>query len=283
MLTLLWLLAAVPLASAADHVRRAGGFAERYDGFNSTSTSIQSIPTLIPYQSNPKCSYWLEDIKHQGIAPFQNDSSYQVFRNVRHYGAYGDGVHDDTAAINLAISTPGNRCAPGLCNSTTTSPAVVYFPAGTYKVSSDIIDYYYTSLLGNPNCLPTIKVASNYTGAFVIDGDLYGANGLSYGATNVFWRQIRNFIIDTTSVSANTSAIAIHWPTGQATSVTNVVFNLNAQPGTQHVGLFIESGSGGFLSDLVFYGGLYGCNFGNQQFTSRNFTFYNTVTAINQL
>ena len=53
--------------------------------------------------------------------------------------------------------------------------------------------------------------------------------------------------------------------------------------GTQHQGIFIESGSGGFMNDLVFYGGRIGCVFGNQQFTVRNLTFYNTVTAINQI
>lgn len=37
------------------------------------------------------------------------------------------------------------------------------------------------------------------------------------------------------------------------------------------------------MNDLVFYGGLNGVVFGNQQFTSRNLTFYNAVTAINQL
>ncbi|KAK5941236.1 hypothetical protein PMZ80_006513 [Knufia obscura] len=242
----------------------------------------RGVNSTHPSYANASCSYWLEEINHQGIAPFQNDSSYEIFRNVKDFGAIGDGITDDTAAINLAISQ-GNRCAPGSCASSTTTPAVVYFPAGTYLVSGDIIDYYYTTLYGNPNCLPTIKVSQNYTGSFVIDGDPYGANGLSYGATNVFWRQIRNLIIDTTSVPATTQAVGIHWPTGQATSISNVVFRLNEQPGTQHWGLFIEEGSGGFLSDLIFIGGLYGANVGNQQFTSRNFTFYNCVTAINQL
>jgi glucan 1,3-beta-glucosidase len=58
---------------------------------------------------------------------------------------------------------------------------------------------------------------------------------------------------------------------------------MNSNPGTQHQGIFIESGSGGFMNDLVFYGGLYGATFGNQQFTMRNLTFYNAVTAINQI
>ena len=43
------------------------------------------------------------------------------------------------------------------------------------------------------------------------------------------------------------------------------------------------AGSGGFMSDLVFNGGLYGVNWGNQQFTVRNLTFNNAVTAIYQI
>jgi len=37
------------------------------------------------------------------------------------------------------------------------------------------------------------------------------------------------------------------------------------------------------MNDLVFYGGLNAATFGNQQFTMRNLTFYNAVTAINQI
>ncbi len=45
----------------------------------------------------------------------------------------------------------------------------------------------------------------------------------------------------------------------------------------------MEEGSGGFLSDLVFYGGEYGCQFGNQQYTMRNLTFVGCQTAIEQI
>lgn len=127
------------------------------------------------------CSYWLESISHQGKAAFNsNPNSYQVFRNVKDFGAKGDGVTDDTAAINSAISS-GGRCAPGSCASTTTTPAIVYFPAGTYLVSSSIISYYYTQIIGNPKCMPTLRAAPGFANAAgtigVIDGDPYGSNG----------------------------------------------------------------------------------------------------------
>lgn len=37
------------------------------------------------------------------------------------------------------------------------------------------------------------------------------------------------------------------------------------------------------MSDLVFIGGLYGAELGNQQYTMRNLTFYNCITAIDML
>lgn len=231
---------------------------------------------------------WLQNAKHQGIAAFNsNPSGYQVFRNVKDFGAVGDGKTDDTSAINSAISS-GNRCAPGSCASSTVTPAVVYFPTGVYMVNSSIIDYYYTQIIGNPKsgCTPTIRAFSTFTGGGlgVIDSNPYGDNGqLGYGATNVFWRQIRNLIIDTTLVPAANAITGLHWPTAQATSLQNMVFNMSTAPGTQHQGIFIESGSGGFMNDLTFLGGLYGANWGNQQFTVRNLTFRGCVTAINQI
>lgn len=138
---------------------------------NSTTSGTSTVSSSSTASASaPACTdYWLATIDHQGVAPYA-PSGYKVFRNVMDYGAVGDGSADDTAAINLAISD-GGRCAPGACNSTTTTPAVVYFPPGTYLVSSPIIDYYYTQIIGNPACMPVIKASSSFADRWVIDGD----------------------------------------------------------------------------------------------------------------
>ncbi|MCJ1391404.1 hypothetical protein MMC18_004268 [Xylographa bjoerkii] len=259
---------------------------QHYHGPTGTATTVlHSTATAMPTATaSPNCApYWLENIKHQGISAFNPDKTYQVFRNVKDFGAQGDGVTDDTVAIQLAMTT-GNRCAPGVCESSTLTPAIVYFPAGTYVISSSIIDYYFTQIIGNPNCPPTLKATPGFTGFGLIDGDQYQAGGvLGFGATNIFYRQVRNLIFDMTAIPSTSAATGIHWPTAQATSLQNIVFLMSDAPGTQHQGLFIESGSAGFMTDLVFYGGLVAANIGNQQYTMRNFTIYNAVTGVNML
>jgi glucan 1,3-beta-glucosidase len=230
---------------------------------NSTFTTLR-FNSLVAV-SDP--AYWFANQPHQGKSAFNsNPNSYTVWRNVKDFGAKGDGVTDDTAAINAAISA-GGRCGPGTCASSTTTPAVVYLPAGTYMVSQPIIDYYYTQIIGNPNGRAVIKAAAGFSGAAIIDADPY-LNGpdQAWGSTNVFFREIKNIVVDLTSIPASSAATAIHWPTAQATNIQNVQINLSQASGTQHVGLFCENGSGGWLSDIVIYGGKIGFNIGNQQY-----------------
>jgi hypothetical protein len=56
----------------------------------------RSYTTALPASFNQTavgaCSYWLEDMEHRGVAPFNSDSSYQVFRNVKDFGAKGTWI-----------------------------------------------------------------------------------------------------------------------------------------------------------------------------------------------
>lgn len=149
-------------------------------------------------------SYWLSSIQRQGTVAF-GDSSFKIYRNVRDYGAKGDGQSDDTAAINSAI-TDGNRCGLG-CDSSTVTPAIIYFPPGTYVVSKPIVQLYYTQFIGDAVSLPTLKAAANFVGIAVIDSDPYTSTGANwYTNQNNFFRQVRNFVIDLTGLPATTGA-----------------------------------------------------------------------------
>ncbi|KAJ7697688.1 exo-beta-1,3-glucanase [Mycena rosella] len=209
----------------------------------------------------PAAPFWMQNIKHQGIAAFNpNSTTYQVFRNVKDFGAKGDGITDDTAAINAAISA-GNRCGGGSCPSSTITPAVVFFPRGKYVVSAPIIAYYYTQLIGDAIYPPTLLAAPSFGGIGVIvdvfkSGQMYSDAVQRIPATS-------------------SDGTGIHWQVAQATSLMNIVINMSNAPDTAH-----QDCSGGFMGDLVFNGGKIGMSVGNQQFTVRNVTVNNAQTGI---
>ena len=157
-------------------------------------------------------------------------------------------------------------------------------------ISRTITDYFYTQIIGDPTNRPVLKASPEFppdkgngeTGGFgLLDGIPYGADGLAWQAVNSFFRQIRNIEIDISGVPGK--ALAIHWPTSQATSIRNVAIRMAPkESGLEHTGIFIEEGSGGFMSDVSFVGGKYGMQLGNQQFTMRDLHFDGCATAISQ-
>ncbi|RYP92281.1 hypothetical protein DL770_001594 [Monosporascus sp. CRB-9-2] len=230
-------------------------------------------------------SYWFANIERQGVAAF-GSPDHAVFRNVKAFGAKGDGLTDDTEAINRAVQAGPNRCIDH-CDSRTNSPAIVYFPPGTYVVSAPIIQSYYTQFVGDAVKVPTIKATADFKGMAVIDANPYyeGGDGLNwYINQNQFFRQIRNFVIDIRDIPMESGA-GIHWQVAQATSLQNIVFEMNRDTSPKNVqkGLFIENGSGGFMTDLTFNGGGFGMDIGSQQFTIRNLTFNNCNTAMHMI
>ncbi|EEQ89735.1 hypothetical protein RJZ56_004740 [Blastomyces dermatitidis] len=246
---------------------------------------LSGVVNAIPMpQENPApqaSDFWVSSIERQGAPAFREaGGEYQIYRNVKDFGAKGDGTTDDTEAINRAIST-GDRCGLG-CDSSTVTPAIVYFPAGTYVVSKPIIQYYYTQLVGDALGLPTIKAAASFQGIAVIDADPYTDSGANwYTNQNNFFRSIRNFVIDLTGMDQGSGA-GIHWQVAQASSLQNIRFEMVQGGGeaNRQQGIFMDNGSGGFMTDLVFNGGNYGAFLGNQQFTTRNLTFKNCNTAV---
>ncbi|KAI4868890.1 glycoside hydrolase family 55 protein [Hypoxylon rubiginosum] len=253
-------------------------------------------------QSNPTKrqggGYWYQDIKH-GDMPFA-PSGYQMFRDVRDFGAVGDGVTDDTAAINRAASwlsqeNSDERCGED-CGQTTRLGAVVYFPTGIYLISSPIIQYYFTQFVGDANARPTLRGSANFTGIAMIDCDPYipGGNGANwYINQNQFFRQIRNFILDMNDMpwwaqdgDQFYAPTGIHWQVSQASSLQNLDFIMplsDSRGSTNATGIFMENGSGGFVSDLYFFGGGIGFRAGSQQYTARNLKFELTLTAISMI
>ncbi|PFH61603.1 hypothetical protein XA68_16864 [Ophiocordyceps unilateralis] len=185
---------------------------------------VSPVQATVYRRQNSSCGWWMSRIEHRGSAPFAEDAEYRVFRNVLDFNATGDGKTDDTEAINKAISF-GGRCSAG-CPSSTTTPALVYFPPGVYRVSDSIIQDYYTQFVGDAQAPPTIKADKGFRGTFVIDANPYQPGGvLAWNPTDNFYRHIRNLIVDLTEVEGKTIH-GIHWPVAQATSIQNVVFNM---------------------------------------------------------
>ncbi|KAL6401099.1 putative glucan 1,3-beta-glucosidase [Ilyonectria robusta] len=233
-------------------------------------------------QKRAASDWWMSSMDQRGFSPFA-PSGYEVWRNVKDFGAKGDGKADDTDAINKAISS-GGRCGGGTCTGSTIYPATVYFPPGTYKVSSSIIQYYNTEIIGNPLDLPTIIAAPSFVGLGVISSNVYtGETSQWYLNQNNFLRSVRNMIVDIRPTPAAAQVCGIHWQVAQGTSLENVHFYMvkpKDDPSTTQQGIYMENGSGGFLSDLYFVGGKFGAYMGNQQFTASGLFFQDAGTAI---
>ena len=213
----------------------------------------------------------------------------------------GDGVTDDTDAINLAISSPGYRCGGGnaqngsYCQSQTITPAIVYFPPGTYLITYSVIMWYFTQLVGDAINPPTILVNSTFTTNKV------KAAPVKVSMAHLRSANVRAIVANSGNANACTGVAGIEHAkrmartaaralklrerqvqVAQATSLQNITINMapKSTPNNRQQGVFMENGSGGYMGDLIFNGGYIGAYLGNQQFTTRNMVFNGCSTAI---
>ncbi|KAH9238229.1 glycoside hydrolase family 55 protein [Colletotrichum gloeosporioides 23] len=268
-----------------------------YDGAGSNST-IKRTRFKAPPKKRQSSDFWLSSLGPLGTQPFAGGDGYQFFRDVvDDFGADNSGESDATEALNAASaswnkdSVGGDRTRCGeKCGNTFSQGAIVYFPGGTYKICTPVIQYYYTQFVGDPNDMPIIKGCDDFQGIALFDVDPYipGASGQQwYINQNQFFRQIRNFRFDLTDMPDSTAEndqdlvpTGIHWQVSQATSLQNLVFDMPTTSSTTAVGIFTENGSGGFVSDLEFNGGNIGWRAGSQQYTARNLVFNQCNTAV---
>jgi len=214
--------------------------------------------------------YWYEGVKHNGISPtITGGESWIVFRNVKDYGAKGDGTTDDTAAIQKAIDTgdaSGSR-ATGRSFGMTGQPAVVYFPAGTYSIRSTLSNRVGTVLMGDPTNRPTIKAAKGFTGAYLVIG-----HDSRYAGLIAFYHGIKNLIFDTTSISSQAITI-LQWGVSQANQLSNTMFNMPVGA-TNHTGIATPGQCTQLLyNDLQIVGGGVGISLSVTQVHLKNVYF----------
>jgi glucan 1,3-beta-glucosidase len=236
----------------------------------------QGTPAALPALGSGahQSKYWYEEIDHNGISPFiVNGTSWKVYRNVKDYGAKGDGVTDDAVAVQAAIDA-GGRGPGGNGLGTTGAPAVIYFPEGKYVLSKTINSYVDTFLIGNPLDRPTLKASSNFHGSTFLN--MYDPG---QGSTTNFYIGVKNLVLDSTSYSPSTPLLLMDWAVSQGTQLTNVLFKM--PPSSQHTGVATpEGGSGTYMGNLDFEGGAIGINMNNQQYSVKSCTFTGTTTGI---
>lgn len=224
--------------------------------------------------------FWLPNMKHEGNSPFLvNGQNYNVFRNVKDFGAVGDGETDDTDAFDRAISDESRIAGGKGAGGSTGQPALVYVPPGTYLISSSVQLFIDTQIIGDGLNPPTIKASPmSRNNTVIIDGYDFGQP-----STTNFYIGLRNIIIDTTAVSSDYTIYALNWAVSQATNLMNVEFVMPLD--SKHIGIEMDGGDSGggsglYMGDLSFTGGLIGILFNNQQYAISRCKFRHVATAI---
>lgn len=158
------------------------------------------------------------------VPPVVPPGSFTRIFSVRDYGAIGDGVADDTVAIQAAIDAVPSYAAPS------ESGGIVYFPSGVYRVTTGL-----TSSTPNITLMGVGNVGQSTTlapGASIIsvEGAIVGftfntsatsalfggpmirdlhVKGSSSGLGGVLLKKVNNFTIENVSISDFTTGYGL--------------------------------------------------------------------------
>ncbi|PMB63819.1 putative glucan endo-1,3-beta-glucosidase [Beauveria bassiana] len=127
-----------------------------YGSYNGTSNGTRQTSLTFPAQKLQSSSdYWLSKLAQLGSQPLAGGKDYQFFRNVvDDFGADNSGKSNTAESLNAAsaswnkdsVGGKQTRCGQQ-CGNTFSQGAILFFPGGTYKICSPVIQYYYTHTL----------------------------------------------------------------------------------------------------------------------------------------
>jgi hypothetical protein len=222
--------------------------------------------------------------------------SSAAFRSVTDFGAVGDGVTDDTRAIQAAMNHNVGAIRAK-------APSVVYFPPGTYLVSDTLVMWGYQELRGCSTVRPTIRLAASAPGfgnASALRPVIASNSGFNLNLTQgmpnwydnplmsnfMFYMHLHSINVDV-SAPGNAGAVGIYWCVAQQTSLRNVdvtvgggfsgvdICQLDNYTQTGGGG----SGGGGSIEDLVVTGGEHSIRGMSSQFAFRGLRLMGARTS----
>ncbi|CAL5866717.1 uncharacterized protein PFLUO_LOCUS927 [Penicillium psychrofluorescens] len=245
---------------------------------SSSSPSFAAATKACPGPAVSPGTFWLDEQDHNGdgagYAPYANTTNrYPVYRNVMDYSVVNDGSGDQTRNLQKAIDDDGNggsRKGKGV----TRFPAEVFLPGGTYQLESTLNLTVGTIIVGDPMDPPILAAAANFRGQFLVMG-YDEENG---PPETSFMTLVKNVILDTAAINANSTITALQWGVAQGSGLTNVQIRMPIDS-TWHTGIDIDAGSTIAVTDVYITGGAIGIKNSNQQVNFKNIYFKSCGTA----